>query len=145
MVAAEGPRFVSVISKVALLETVGVAGFALTVRLRSALAITVELAEALLSPGVGSSPAGLETLALLSRVPLVTGARRVKVAVPMALLARGPKANPIPLPDKLVVPELEVAETKVAPDGNGLVSSRAVAEEGPRLVIRRVKIILLPE
>ena len=138
LLADEGPRFVNTIVKVVLLETVTEPGLALCVKLKSALAITAELEEAELLPGTGSTPARFVTLAVLNIVGLLTGARSVKVAVATALLATVPKLNPIPPLDKLVVPELRVPETKVAPAGNGLVSTRLVAGEGPRLVTLKV-------
>ena len=95
-------------------------------------------------PKTGSAPAKLVTLAVFRIVELFAGALSVTVAVAMALLARVAKLNPIPLLDKFVVPEVVVAETKVVPGGNPLVSSRLVAAEGPLLVTRSVKTILLP-
>src|SRR5580765_5235191 len=111
LVAEDGPLFVSTMVKVVLLETSREVGFALWAKLKSALAITRELAEAELFAGIGSTAAELVTLAVFKIVELFGGALSVTMTIAKALLARVPKLNPIPPLDKLVVPEIVVAET----------------------------------
>ena len=140
--AVEGPRFVTTMVKVILLETSVEPGDALCDTLRSAAGATVTATEAELLAGSGSKTPE-PAVAVFVTVPAALNLT-VSVAVAMALLVMVPMLNATRPGDRLVVPRLVVADTSVAPAGKGLVKTTDVAVDGPRFVRRIVKITLLP-
>jgi hypothetical protein len=98
---------------------------------RSACAVTVVDADALLLPGTGSVTP-LVTLAVLFNVPPVVGVTTM-VTVALAPFPRTPMEQ-ITVLVPLQLPWLGVADTYVTPAGNGSLTLTPVALFGPKLV-----------
>jgi len=100
---------------------------------RSAEAVTVVLAVALLLPAFGSFSVAV-TLAVLVSVPLETGAVTTMVTVALDPLAIDPRLQ-VTVPALWVqVPWVGVADTKITPAGNVSVRVTPVAALGPALL-----------
>jgi hypothetical protein len=108
-------------------------GATVSLKARSADAVTGVLRVAVLFPGTGSVSLAA-TLAVFVTVPAAVGVTTI-VTVALAALARVPRLQ---LTAAVQVPWLGVAETNVTPVGTASVKVTPVAGDGPLLVTVRV-------
>jgi hypothetical protein len=108
-------------------------GATVSVKARSADAVTVVVTVAVLFPGMGSVSLAA-TLAVFVTVPAAVGVTTI-VTVDLAAFARLPRLQ---LTAAVQVPWLGVAETNVTPEGSASVRVTPVTGDGPLFVTIRV-------
>ena len=141
-VAGLGPLLLAVTVYVMVLPATAEAGPVFVID-RSAEAVTLVVAVAVLSPLVGSGSLAL-IVAVFVMLPPVAGAVAVMVIVALAPDASVPTAQTT-VPEALVqVPWVELADTNVTPAGRVSVTVAPVAVPGPLLLAVRVYVMVLP-